>query len=275
MRELALIDQIAQWAGDGPMRLGIGDDCAVYRPRASEDLVFTADFLIEDVHFRRATHPASAAGHKALARSLSDIAAMGANPRFCLLSLALPAGTSAAWIRQFFAGFLKLARRTGTQLAGGDLSESAKVMCDVTVCGSVPRGRELRRSGARPGHFLYVSGSLGKPWHSHLRPEPRLALGRALRERASAAIDISDGFALDLHRLCRASQVGAVVDRLPVARRSSIEQALYGGEDYELLFAMPSRRQPPTGCTHIGVLTDSPGVFFQGSPLEARGWEYF
>src|ERR1017187_9113181 len=122
--------------------LGIGDDCAIFRPRgASEDLLVTTDMLIEDTHFRRATHSAEDVGWKALARALSDLAAMGAEPRFCLLSLALPPWAGRPWVDGFYRGFLRLAGRSGAPLIGGDLARAEKAMCDVVVCGAAPRGR--------------------------------------------------------------------------------------------------------------------------------------
>ena len=179
--------------------LGIGDDCAIFRPRgAAEDLLFTTDMLIEDVHFRRETHGAGDVGWKALARGLSDIAAMGGEPRFCLLSLALAPWVERRWLDGFYGGLLRLATRTRTPLLGGDLAHAETVMCDIVVCGAVPRGGALRRDGARDGDAIYVSGALGgsalglskgsgRAWRRHLRPQPRLALGRFLRARHRAA----------------------------------------------------------------------------------------
>ncbi|MGB7721418.1 MAG: AIR synthase related protein, partial [Bryobacteraceae bacterium] len=125
----------------GGLVLGIGDDCAIFRPRgSSEDLLFTTDMLIEDVHFRRETHGAGDVGWKALARGLSDIAAMGGEPRFCLLSLALAPWVETRWLDGFYAGLLRLAARTRTPLMGGDLAHAEKTMCDIVVCGAAPRG---------------------------------------------------------------------------------------------------------------------------------------
>jgi len=275
--------------------LGIGDDCAIFRPRgAKEDLLFTTDLLIEGVHFERATHGPARVGHKALARGLSDIAAMGGAPRFCLVSLALPDLAGQAWVNQFYSGLLKLAERTGTVLAGGDLARSDRVMCDIVVAGSVPRGRALRRDGAHAGDSIYVSGRLGgsalgletrrgRAWTRHVSPEPRLALGEYLRELgANAAMDISDGLSLDLHRLARASGVCAEIEHPPVFPGATMEQALHGGEDYELLFTVPAGTRVPKGfgneaLTRIGRMRRGPvgRVQLGGRPLPALGYDHF
>ena len=253
--------------------LGIGHDCAVFRPKSGEDLLLKSDQLIEGVHFHSDLAPA-AIGERALARALSDIAAAGGEPRVCLVSLTMPQ-KPLAWVKAFFRGLLRLARRTGTALAGGDLARADRVYCDVMVCGAVPRGKALRRDGARPGDSLWVSGMLGKPWDRRI--EPRLALGRQLRGRATACMDISDGLALDLHRLAKASGVAANVERVPVARGATNERALHGGEDYELLFTLPKDAHGPPGTTRIGtILRGRPGkVLFEGQPLEPRGYDHF
>ena len=251
MNELDIVEKLRRLARPGKgiangITLGIGDDCAIYRPRPNEELLFTADQSIEGVHFLP-DQPPSIIGHNALARSLSDIAAMGGEPRFCLVSLAVPAERGDKFITAFYRGLMALARRTGTVLAGGDLAHSDKVYCDVMVCGSAPRGKALRRSGARPGDLLYVSGRLGKPWGGRI--QPRLALGRALRGRATSCMDLSDGLSLDLHRLCLASGVAAVVDRVPIVRGATLDRALHGGEDYELLFT-PAATQITSARDH-------------------------
>jgi thiamine-monophosphate kinase len=275
MNELALVEMLGRLARPGKgIALGIGDDCAIYRPRPNEELLFTTDQSIESVHFLP-DQPPAITGHNALARSLSDIAAMGGEPRFCLVSLAVPIERSQKFIAAFYRGLLALARRTGTVLAGGDLAHSEKIYCDVMVCGSAPRGQALRRSGAHPGDLLYVSGRLGKPWGGRI--QPRLALGRTLRGRATSCIDLSDGLSLDLHRLCLASGVAAVVERVPMVRGATLDRALHGGEDYELLFTLPPRKTPPPGTTLIGNIVKSPpgAIVFQGQPLAPRGYDHF
>ncbi len=279
MNELALIEKIRRLAEGGPrITLGIGDDCAIYRPRRGEDLLFKIDPMIEDIHFRR-DQPPAVIGHRALARNLSDIAAMGGTPDFCLVSLAVPAklGEKSVeqWIDGFYRGLMALARRTGTALAGGHLAQAEKIYCDVVVSGSVPRGKALLRSGARPGDLLYVSGRLGKSWEGRI--QPRLELGQALRGRATSCMDLSDGLALDLHRLCLASGVAAVVERVPMVRGATLERALHGGEDYELLFTLPPRKSPPRGTTLIGSIVKgrAGSVEFRGQPLAPRGYDHF
>ena len=297
--ERSLVEALRRRASSATARapglaLGIGDDCAIFRPRSGEELLFTTDMLIEGTHFQRATHSAADAGWKALARGLSDIAAMGGEPRLCLVSLALARWCEPSWVDGFFRGLLLLARRTGTVLAGGDLSHAARVACDVVVCGAAPRGRALRRSTARAGDAVYVSGLLGgsalglasgtgNAWRRHKRPEPRLALGRFLRERvhASAAMDLSDGISLDLHRLCLASGLSAEIEAPPRFPGATLEQSLHGGEDYELLFtAGPSRRVPAefegVPLTQIGTMRKgrAGAVRLAGKPLPALGYDH-
>jgi thiamine-monophosphate kinase len=276
--------------------MGIGDDCAIFRPPgATEDMLFTTDLLIEGVHFERTTHSPAMIGHKALARGLSDIAAMGGNPLFCLLSLALPDWAGDAWVGHFYAGLLKLAKATGAVLAGGDLARAERLTCDIVVAGSVPRGCALRRDGARSGDAIYVSGRLGgsalglvtkrgQAWRRHTYPEPRLALGQYLRRKlgATAAMDLSDGLSLDLRRLALASNLSAEIGPPPVFPGATIEQALHGGEDYELLFTVPSGARVPARIenlplTRIGVMRRGPAgqVVLSGRPLAPLGYDHF
>jgi thiamine-monophosphate kinase len=275
--------------------LGIGDDAAVFSCSRGHEMVLTCDWFLDGRHFLRDQHTADSVGWKCLARAVSDIAAMGAVPRCFLLSLALPRELAGSWLDDFLGGLRRAAKRFGCSLAGGDTTERREVLINVTVVGEVRRGREVRRSGARAGELIYVSGRLGKAelglrllrerrrglsmrearLRRHLYPEPRLELGRWLSEKrmASAMMDLSDGLSSDLRRLCEASAVGAVIrsDRLPtvgmikVGRKRGVDPlklALHGGDDYELLFTVPkgkARLLPRTfggvTITPIGELT--------------------
>jgi thiamine-monophosphate kinase len=279
-----------------PIVAGIGDDCAIYRPRGSaDDFLFTSDLFIENVHFLRDTHKPADVARKALARSLSDIAAMGGDPRFCLASVCLPAWATDRWTNDFFAALATFATLHNTILAGGDLASGETFACDVTVCGAVPRGTALLRGGARPGNEIYVSGALGgsalgletrkgKAWKRHLNPEPRLDLGRFVREhlRATAAIDISDGLSLDLERVCLASGGAADIVAPPRFPGATPDQALHGGEEYELLFFVRAGAKVPAEfkglpLTRIGAAaTGRAGeVRMEGKPLAVRGFDHF
>jgi thiamine-monophosphate kinase len=273
----------------GILNLGIGDDCAVLRPRRGEELVVTTDLSLENVHFRRDWHPPQSVGHRCLARGLSDLAAMGARPEAAFLSLALPKELAGSWMQGFFDGLMALAERHRVPLAGGDLAKSPPglghagglVVADILLLGSVPKGRSLLRSGARPGDLIYVTGALGgssaellalerRPaafrrtdrggqGHPHLFPEPRLAAGRKLmRNRlATAAIDLSDGLSTDLAHLCEESGLGAEIEAesLPVDARATLAQALHGGEDYELLFTAAPETVVPSSLGGVAVHT--------------------
>jgi thiamine-monophosphate kinase len=276
MTEVEIVDwlqRIAPSTGRGII-LGIGDDCAVFRPRgSSEDLLFTTDQFIEDVHFRKGDPPESI-GHRALARGLSDIAAMGGEPRFCLLSLMKPLCLSDAWLKRFYRGLLKLAERTKTILAGGDLAKGPVFACDIIVCGAVRRGKAFRRNGAKPGDRIYVSGPLGGPASTGYPPrlfEPKLKQARRLHP--SACIDITDGLALDLHRLCKASGVSADLSTVPVVQGATERHALTGGDEYELLYT--SRASAPgieIGRIEKGVAGH---IRLRGTPLHPEGYDHF
>jgi thiamine-monophosphate kinase len=254
--------------------------------------------FIEGTHFLRDTHKPEIAGRKALARSLSDIAAMGGRPQFCLISLCVAAWANSRWVNRFFDGVFEIAQEASIVVAGGDLSHGALLACDVTVCGSVPRSRALLRSGARPGHEIYVSGLLGgsalglesksgKARRRHLYPEPRLELGRFAREElhATSAIDISDGFSTDLERICLASGVDAEITVPPRFPKATEDQALHGGEEYELLFTVRPGQKVPSkfqglSLTCIGRITrrtaaQSSTIVLRSKALQPRGYDHF
>lgn len=250
----------------------IGDDCAVIPSPTGRDLLLKADLSIEGVHFTR-ERSAEEIGARAVARSLSDIAAMGGTPLYCLVSMALAPWTDQRWIDGFYRGVYKLLRKTKTSLAGGDISHADQFVCDVMLCGSVAKGKALRRSGARPGDALYVSGPLGG-WRNKGAIEPRLELGRELVGVATACMDISDGLALDLHRLCKASSVAADLDTIPLLPDATVDQALHDGEDYELLYTAPPRVKAPG--IRIGSITKGrPGlVRLEGRIVKPIGYDH-
>ncbi|MGH9502498.1 MAG: thiamine-phosphate kinase [Terriglobales bacterium] len=295
--------------------IGIGDDCAVISiPRGHQALV-TTDLSLEDVHFKRSWHPPESVGHRCLTRGLSDIAAMGGEPLAVFLSLALPRRLPQNWVNGFLNGLLKLAGEFKVSLAGGDTAESpAGILADIVVLGSVPKGKAVLRSGARPGDRIYVSGDLGasaatlellsagkklRPldYGRHFYPSARVAVGRFLRENglATAMIDISDGLSTDLGHICEESEVGAEIEReaIPLATiklgkdapEAALRFALHGGEDYELLFsAPPEKRIPPriagVAIRPIGQVTRGRRVFLldaKGSRKELlpQGWQHF
>lgn len=311
LHEKPLIERIrklAQARHPG-VHLGIGDDAAVLRVKPGHELLVTTDFSLEGTHFRGEWHSAESVGHRCLARGLSDIAAMGGEPLAVFLSLALPANLPQKWVDDFLQGFLALARQHKTVLAGGDIAESRHgVAADVVLTGSVPKGRAVMRSGARAGDVIYVTGGLGgsaatlrrmfagehvsaksKAERKHFYPEPCLAVGRYLRERklATAMIDVSDGLSTDLAHICEESSTGAVLNELliPVARGATLEDALHGGEDYELLFTAKKSAKVPVEIagvpvTEIGWVTKGRGIEItdvenRARRLAVRGWEHF
>ncbi|MGQ0547016.1 MAG: thiamine-phosphate kinase [Betaproteobacteria bacterium] len=243
--------------------IGIGDDCALLRPDAGLELALTTDMLVEGRHFLPDAEPRDL-GHKALAVNLSDLAAMGAAPRWALLALALPAA-DARWLEAFAAGLFALAERYGVELIGGDTTRAPLRTIAITAVGEVPAGVALFRGGARPGDDVWVSGELGGAAlalvHPQIaaaaarlhRPEPRVELGERLRGLASAAIDVSDGLASDLGHILERSQVGALVHYAQVPRcdafaaigNAELEKdcVLSGGDDYELAFTAAAARR--------------------------------
>ena len=289
--EEEIIGEILRQASQVPqpgVSVGIGDDAAVVAPlRRGERPLLSTDQVIEGTHFIPDLHPPRALGHKCLARGLSDIAAMGGAPLYFLLSLCLPAWVHRDWLRSYLAGLLKLGKRCRVPLVGGDVAGGGQFAAAVTVVGAVGARHLLLRSGAKPGHRIFVSGRLGgsalglerlgtrefpvsnAAIRRHLYPQPRLELGRSLRNTlgATAAMDLSDGLSTDLERLAKASGVGAEIEEsaVPRFRGASAAQALHGGEDYELLFTVPAKKKVPRSFRHIrltqvGRIRSEPGV---------------
>jgi thiamine-monophosphate kinase len=316
--EDALVKEIARHflpSRGRKLRLGIGDDAALWKPKPGFVAVLTSDWFLEGSHFLCEKHPPDSVGWKCLARAASDIAAMGGTPRCFLLNLALPTAAIGKWLKGFLGGLHRAAKSLDCILAGGDTTRSERILISVTVLGEIREGREVLRLGASPGDLLYVSGTLGEAecgfrllqknggrvnlkniaMRKHLYPEPRVELGSWLAEKklATAMMDISDGLSTDLQRLCAASRIGALVDpeKLPALpdmdRQSARQLALHGGDDYELLFCISpagASRLPAKfrglRLTRIGGITAGRGVRIigkNGKPeqLEANGWDPF
>ncbi|GMR05537.1 MAG: thiamine-phosphate kinase [Gammaproteobacteria bacterium] len=297
--------------------LGIGDDAAIIKPAEGEELLFTTDTLINGVHFPEGTVP-GAIGHKALAVNLSDIAAMAGQARWFTLALSLPEPDS-TWLKAFSDGLLTLAKQFGVSLVGGDTTQGP-LSITLSVIGTVPEKMAIRRSTAKPGDAIFVTGQPGMAAlglaainneiilpdieQSKCRnkldyPQPRLLEGQLLRDYASSMIDISDGLASDLGHILKASGCSAAIDSeslkiwLPAASdlpgKTVIEAALYGGDDYELLFTIPASRVlklkqfwrhsfPP--LTQIGEITKGEGILLRDSDgnfmkVAARGYNHF
>jgi thiamine-monophosphate kinase len=258
---IRLIREAAGPGGDG-LRLGIGDDAAVLAVPGGREAVVTTDTLNAGIHFFDDADPLDV-GYKALAVNLSDLAAMGAEPRWALLSLSLPEPDE-AWVREFIAGFMEAAREHGVALAGGDTC-AGHLSVTATAIGLVEPGRALTRSGAKPGDLLVVSGTPGlaalaleqlregtapqaEAAAALARPVPRVALGAALVGKASACIDISDGLLADLGHIAEASGCGATIELDSLPRHALLADCeerrrwrlqLAGGDDYELCFTLP------------------------------------
>jgi len=288
--------------------LGVGDDCALLAPTPGRRLAVSVDTSVAGVHFP-VEAPAAAIGHRALAVSLSDLAAMGARARWCFMALTLQARPD-AWLEAFSRGFKALCDATGTTLAGGDITRG-ELAIGVTVMGEVAPEAALTRGGGRPGDLVAVTGALGggagglaawqagerDPGHPllarYLFPQPRLAAGEALAGLATAAVDLSDGLLADLGHILEHSGGGARLEpeALPLAEglvaalgeAQARETALSGGDDYELLVCLPAerleearRRLATLGLplTVIGRLTEAPGL--HGVPGARRlGWQHF
>ena len=276
----------------------IGDDCAVLPKDGTTDLLISADLLVEDIDFRLDWTTPEMLGHKALAVSLSDVAAMGGKPEWALLSIAIPEALwNAKFLDRFYNGWHELAIRYGVELAGGDISRTpGKLVIDSTVGGSLPKGCALLRSGAKMGDSVYVTGPLGgaaaglrllnqgeklggsndQLLQKQLVPNARVEIGQRLRESGAVTsmIDLSDGISSDLAHICRASNVGAVVrvndlpfegDVMSIAGSvdAMLDLALNGGEDFELLFTGPQEKISQLNFDdifRIGDITESVGV---------------
>jgi len=315
--ENALVRRIAdQFASRKTKVLGLSfaDDAALWSPAQGHETILTCDWFLEGSHFLRHKHPPEAVGWKCLARAVSDLAAMGAEPRCFLLGLALPSALTGNWLDAFLGGLRSASSRLDCELAGGDTTRHEKVLISISAIGEVRTRGAVLRSGARPGDAIYVSGILGEAelglrklrrqrgfaratdvaLQKHLYPEPRLDLGRWLAKKrlAGAMMDLSDGLSTDLPRLCAASGTGARIEadslpRTPLAEAEVARTlALHGGDDYELLFTVKpqkERKLPPRfrglALTRIGEITREKKILVDTGKgvheLHPSGWDPF
>jgi thiamine-monophosphate kinase len=298
--ELALIDWIRQRASSAPsLQLGIGDDCAVWKP-TSEQLLFTTDVLMEDVDFRIADTSPRLIGRKAMAVNLSDIAAMAGRPLAALVGVALPKSRGFDFARDLHEGLQSLANEFDVAIIGGDTNTwDGPLVISVTLIGEATKRGPVRRSGAKPGDWLFVTGPLGGSILGHhltFTPRIREALELHRLVELHAMIDLSDGLTADLHHLLDESHVGATLlsDSIPISdaarrmtdERPPLDHALSDGEDFELLFAVSPTdgerlmsRSESIQAIHIGTIDAEPGCRLQPSngeiePLARGGWEH-
>jgi len=297
--EFDLIDEILATLGDSTqsdqVRVGPGDDGAVVAVPDNVELVASIDALVGDVHFPLRAQP-QLIGYRALMVSTSDLAAMGAAPGYALVALSLPE-PDADWARGLAQGLRAAAKDCGMTVVGGNIA-TGPVNISVSVHGWVPIGSALTRSGAKSGDGIYVTGALGGAAAAlargdldrcreddldalesrYFKPQARLTAGQRLRGYASAAIDVSDGLLKDLGHICAASNVGAklLLDAIPVTQGASVDNALAGGDDYELCFTSAST-PPDLGCqtSCIGSVVDTLGMWIDGQAVELKGYEHF
>jgi len=280
----------------------IGDDAAVFDVPANESLVFCSDLLVENRHFVRDLHPPDAVAYKSIAANVSDVGAMGGTPLHFLISLAAPGNLDVTWVDGFLDGVERACTDFEVSLLGGDSSSSDEIFIDVSMIGSVPQGRAIRRSGARHGDFIYLSGTVGGSMlglellkagdrgnpavQRHLYPQPRHKVGAAVRDQVHAMIDISDGLSTDLTHILEESKVSARIykDRLPAWPGAEDRHILHGGEEYELIMAAPNLPNmiADVPVTRIGEIIDSQianQVFLidgsNESALRPQGWQHF
>jgi len=291
--EFELIRVVVEHLGDraqGPwITLGPGDDAAVIAQRVDHQAVASIDTVVAGVHFPAHAAPIDV-GYRALMVGLSDLAAMAAYPRYVLVALTIDT-PEPAWLAELAQGMAQAATACDTYLCGGNFARG-DLSITVSVHGDVPQGRAITRQGARAGDRIYVSGELGGAaacvrqrdfdfagglndlQARYMRPQARFDVVEALRAHASAAIDVSDGLSADLHHLCQASGVRAnlcAVD-IPVFPGAQLDDALCGGDDYEILC---TSSQPMPGMTCIGEIERGQGVYLDGAPLPARGYNHF
>ncbi|MCR4337011.1 MAG: thiamine-phosphate kinase [Candidatus Omnitrophica bacterium] len=262
---------------------GIGDDTAVLKTSVGKYLLLTTDMLIEGSHFTRRMDP-QRIGHKALACNISDIAAMGGIPKFAVVSLGVPSTLNGSFVKNIYQGMNRLAKKFNVSIVGGDTNKSPHIVINVALTGEVSRENFVLRKGARPGDKIYVTGPLGGSFQSgkHLLFIPRVKESQLLvkKSKPSSMIDISDGLAADLNHILKHSGVGAILEEenIPCAPGAQLDQALYEGEDFELLFTLSSKKTTKFDC--IGEIVARSGIWLKDKKgklkkISAKGFRHF
>ncbi len=291
--EFGFIDRIAARAHteEGVIK-GVGDDAAVLDCGGKDYLLYTTDMLIEGVHFLRTIMAPQEIGRKALACSISDIAAMGGIPTYAVVSTGAPYNTARSFLEDIGQGFNDLAKEYHVSLVGGDMTRSNRLIINVALLGKVKKDQVIYRAGAKKGDCVFVTGSLGNSFKTrkHARFTPRVNEAQYLLEHArpNAMIDVSDGLAGDLGHILEQSGVGAVIRAMdiPLAKDANLDQALHDGEDFELLFTVPAqkadalRRCKKHRFFEIGTICSKPGIFLvdekgRKRQIEPKGFEHF
>lgn len=302
MKEFDFINQIKQKFD----LKKIGDDCAVLPKNETHETLITSDLIVEDIDFRRSWMIPEFLGHKALAVSLSDIAAMGGKPLYSMLSIGIPEDIwQTDFVDEFYEGYFKLAQTFGVELIGGDISKTPdKIVIDSTVIGEVEKNKAILRSGAKIGDLIFVTGKLGGASAGlkllednisgfdnlklrQLKPYPKVEEGLILSKFATSMIDISDGLSSDLMHVCQLSQVGARIfaDKIPflISEFCNLESALNGGEDFELLFTVSPKNifdKKLDSFFCIGEVTANVGIIElirdeKSTALQPKGYQHF
>jgi len=300
--ESAFIERIRRRVPPAEVRLGIGDDAAIVDVPAGHSIVYCSDLLAENTHFLREFHPPDSLGYKAVAVNVSDVGAMGGTPMYLTLSVALPGELDLEWMDGFIDGLARACKEFEVSLVGGDSSSATNIFIDVSMIGSVPSGQEVRRSGAKAGDGIYVTGSLGgsalgldnlrsgnsshPSVQRHLYPTPRYRVGRAIAAQAHAMIDISDGLSTDLNHIVQQSKVCARMYKrlLPGAEDATDAHVLHGGEEYELIIVAPELPAEVEGVpiTRIGEIVPAamdPQIYIIDGSTESvlvpQGYQHF
>lgn len=245
MREMEIIEKIRRRAGaflEKGVRIGIGDDCAVLDYDDTRYLLWAVDMLIEGTHFKTGKASYKKIGQKAVAVNISDIAAMGGTPKYILVSFGAPFGIKTSKINAIYDGIFDICRKYGISIVGGNTARSSKIIIDISIIGFVEKNRLIRRAGAKKGDAVLITGPIRNGKKEHLNFVPRLkeACFLTKRYKVNAMIDTSDGIALDIRRICNESRTGACLyeGAIPLSKGLSLEDALYYGESFELLFTM-------------------------------------